>query len=157
MPDDPNTGEVEGTPPPWQEVGPKTDQEVQEAIRSGMIEEEKDEYEDQGDDGVEDERHALAVDSAFVVFIQDGEAFGVGKLADVVVEIEDKLVHLEPAAHADTSTMWRGCTEVAKDIQVHEQAAKVVEAMDAHAMRMQQALQQQRAGGGAGRLHVPGQ
>ena len=151
MPDDPNTGEVEGTSPPWQEVDAKTEQEVQEALRAEQMEQEHQEAESD---------HTLPVDSAFVVFIQDGEAFGVGQLADATVYIEDKLVHIEPSKHADSATMWRGCTEVAKDIQVHEQASKVVEAMNHHAAQIQRALQKQKQSGhspGGSRLHVPGQ
>lgn len=163
MPDDPNTGDVDGTPPPWQEVGPtKPDQEVQEAIRSGMIDaagkgepEEEAPTEDDGTDGIEEERSAMHVDSAFVVFFQDGEAFGVGSLGTVSMKVEGEEIFLEPEKPSDTAMMWRGCTEVAKDIVVHEQAAKTVEALQAHTLQMHQALQQKQPGGG--RIHVPGQ
>ena len=161
MPDDPNTGEVEGTPPPWQEIT-KPDQEVQEAIRSGMADaagkgapEEEEPDEDTETDDTEDPRHSMHVDSAFVVFFQEGEAFGVGSLGTVSMKVEGDEIFLEPEKPSDTAMMWRGCTEVAKDIVVHEQAAKTVEALQAHTLQMHQALQQQKPG--AGRIHVPGQ
>ena len=147
MPDDPNTGEVEGTPPPWQEVStPKEDPSDREAVRAEDAEDE--EFE---------EPEVMRVDSAFVVFFQDGEAFGVGSLGTVSLKIEDEEVLLDPIKTADTSMMWRGCTEVAKDIVVHEQATKTVEALQARTMQMHQALQQQNQSPGGGRLHVPGQ
>lgn len=161
MPDDPNTGEVEGTPPPWQTVTtpPKPDQDVQEAIRFGQVndgaEDEVAPTEDDGTSGLEEERSAMHVDSAFVVFFQDGEAFGVGSLGTVSVKMGGEEMFLEPGKPASTAMMWRGCTEVVKDIEVHETAVKTVEALQAHTLQMHQALQQQKPGGG--RLHVPGQ
>lgn len=138
----------------WLEVT-TPDQDAQEAIRRGEIEEDEDPIEDDGTSGLEDEREAMHVDSAFVVFFQDGEAFGVGSLGTVSIVMEGKEVFLEPAKPANTAMMWRGCSEVVKDIVVHEQAAKTVEALQAHTLQMHQALQQQKPGGG--RLHVPGQ
>lgn len=139
----------------------KPDQDVQEAIRSGMVDvagkgapEEEAPTEDDGTDGYEDERKAMAVDAAFVVFFQEGEAFGIGSVGEVSIKVEGEEIYLEPAKMADTGTMWRGCTEVAKDIVVHEQAAKTVEALQAHTLQMHEALQQQKPGGG--RIHVPG-
>ena len=141
------------------EVPEKTDQEIQEAIRAGELAEgaegEEAPTEDDGTDGVEDERPSMFVDSAFVVFFQDGEAFGVGSLGTVSINMEGEEIYLEPGKPADTGMMWRGCTEVAKDIVVHEQATKTVEAMQAYTMQMHKALQEQQPGGG--RLHLPGQ
>lgn len=145
----------------WQTVTtpPKPDQDVQEAIRSGQVddgaEDEVAPTEDDGTSGLEEERNSMYVDSAFVVFFQDGEAFGVGSLGTVSVKMGGEEMFLEPGKPASTAMMWRGCTEVVKDIEVHETAVKTVEALQAHTLQMHQALQQQKPGGG--RLHVPGQ
>lgn len=144
----------------------KGDQDIQEAIRAGQIDEEREEFDDEalGDAEETPEVDVLDVDTAFVVFVQNGEAFGVANIGDTTVKFEDKEVHLNPSRKCSASDMWRASTEVAKDIEVQEIASTTIQMQMQQAMGMQRALQEQQIreqiakGGGApgpGGLHIP--
>lgn len=129
----------------------KTDQEVQEALR-------RDEMNTEETDGPE----TMAVDTAFVVFVQDGVGFAVSGLGTVEVDLGNKRVVLEALKTADAGDMYRYCSEVAKDIQVSETATQTMRQFVMYTQQMQQQMQNQQVaqkiakGGGPGGLHVPG-
>lgn len=130
----------------------KTDQEVQEALRRDEAPPET----------PEPEEESMVVDTAFVVFVQDGVGFGVAGLGDVEVDINGKVMRLEPMKQADAGDMYRYSMEVAKDIQVSETATNTVRQMAMYTQQMQRAMQDQKlaqqvkSGGGPGGIHVPG-
>lgn len=160
----------------------KTDQDVQEAIRSGEVEREKGEDSqdvldaevpgsedlDPEDLGVEeeDDRNVMAVDTAFVVFIQDGAAYGVASLGEVAVRLGEDDVFLEPLRQATPDDLWRGCAEVCKDIEVSATASTTMAQFVEYTRQMQQQMQAQKVAqqvmgqkGGkspGGGLQVPG-
>jgi hypothetical protein len=134
----------------------KPDQDVQEAIRSDQLREEI------GEPGDEGERNVLDVETAFVVFAQDGAGFGIAKLGEVSIKLGDDEVVLELAREATRDDMYRYSTEVAKDIQVASTAEATMAQFVAYTQHMQQQMQAQQiaqqtgmAPGGKG-LHVPG-
>lgn len=130
----------------------KTDQEVQEALRRDEAPPEE----------PESEKESMVVDTAFVVFVQDGVGFGVAGLGDVEVDINGKVVRLELMKQADAGDMYRYSMEVAKDIQVSETATNTVRQMAMYTQQMQRAMEDQKlaqqvqSGGGPGGIHVPG-
>lgn len=70
------------------------------------------------------ETEFLAVDTAFVVFVRDGVAYATPDLGEVEVGIEGKRLSLEPMRRANPDDLYRYSTEVAKDVQVSQTAAK---------------------------------
>lgn len=133
-----------------------TDQEVQEALRREDAAPESEQPE--SDDG----RETMAVDTAFVIFVQDGVGFAVSGLGEVEVDLGGKAVRLESMKTADAGDMFRYCSEVAKDIQVSETATQTVRQMAMYTQQLQQQMQNQQMAqkiqqsGGPGGLHVPG-
>lgn len=121
-----------------------TDQEVQEALRREDTEPETEQPE-----GLE----TMVVDTAFVVFVQDGVGYAITDIGQVEIGINGKAVVLESMKKADTGDLFRYCTEVAKDVQVSETATATVQQQMMMAQQMQQRVAM---GGGPSGLHVPG-
>lgn len=132
-------------------VGLGNDQDVQEAISRGDVDPPEDDQSDEGpEEHIPDE---LSVDTAFVIFVQDGEAFAAASVGTLELTHGDQVVRVDPIRQADLRTMWLAATEVAADIDRVRTAEKLIEAQQAHIMQMQAALQQAQPGGG--RLHIP--
>jgi hypothetical protein len=129
------------------------DQDVQEAIaREERAREEgtpfTDVTDEQADELNEDLDSIMTVDTAFLVFVQEGEAFGISKIGKATILGEDdKEFDVHPLREANVKDMWRACTEIVDDIGVSRMtqsvSAHVMQAFQAQAMQIQQQLQNQ--------------
>lgn len=106
------------------------------------------------------EEKMMAVDTAFVVFVQDGVAYATNDLGTLEISMQGQKVKLEPMRRSTPDDLYRYASEVAKDVQVSQTAEAVVQAtMQVSQQLAQQAQAQEIAKqtgvGGSGGLHVP--
>lgn len=100
------------------------------------------------------EPRQLVVDTAFVIFVQDGVAYATNDLGEVSVTVEGQSVSVEPMRRASPDDLYRYSTEVAKDVQVSQTAAAT--AMQIFEITKQLQGQVPGQGGGPRGLHLPG-
>lgn len=94
------------------------------------------------------------VETAFVVFLRDGQAFGTNDLGELTVNFEGKPVKIKPARKAEPDDLYRASMEVAKDVQIAQTAQAVVQMSMQVSQQMAEQMQAQKIAQQAG-LHVP--
>lgn len=95
------------------------------------------------------------VETAFVVFQKDGQAYGTNDLGELVLNIEGKPMKVEVSRKAEPDDLYRASMEVAKDVQVAQTAQAVVQMTMQVSQQMAEQVRSQQIAEKAG-LHIPG-
>jgi len=104
----------------------------------------------------EHENPSIPADTAFVVFVQDGEAYGVATLGpNVQIEKEGQVFDVLPGRTATANDMHRACSEVVKDIVVAQTASQTMQQMALYTAQMQAQMRDSKIAQQAG-IQVPG-
>lgn len=95
------------------------------------------------------------VETAFLVFLKDGQAYGTNDLGDLVLNMEGKPMKLVANRRAEPDDLYRASMEVAKDVQVTQTAQAVVQMTMQVSHQMAEQARSQQIAEQAG-LHIPG-
>lgn len=83
----------------------------------------------------------LSVDTAFVVFAQDGVGYASVEISNIELDLHGNPVRLTLSRKAGQDDLYRYATEVAKDVQVQETAHATAHALAEQQARVQRVLQ----------------
>lgn len=85
----------------------------------------------------------LDVDSVFVVYIKDGEPIGTNVVHEVLIEHEGTTTLVNPKDRASLDDMWRGVSEVKRDLEAQRTASITANYVIQGQMQMAQQMAQQ--------------